>query len=1042
MSTASIADHVKNAGSGFVGEQPDLRQIMKRVTPLLPTQGPIEVFVYLNPLEAFEGMPFHDGVLAAQRVYGGNPYFPESKYRELLTAGRITTADLEAVLREELGEQDDDRIDALGTRLQLRMAMLRHPLHVGPDAELKWVVAETDALDRFRHEVPVRVRERTLADTREWFTERLTGAAEDPSCSDEQFRELTDDMFSRYGRRLSRWRERRWEAVSLQLLWRVCRQGVEDVSAGHPPQERLLTPREILLKATGEDINRYVHDVLIRLCGAFLDQGYADWKMPHRDRGLYHAFLSLYSQHRSVPEQWTRDLRDELLTLQRENTSAEESIEESLDILGVAAADREEFITQTLLSLRGWAGMIWQLENAPGWVVRPAPKGSIVDYLAIQLILERQAIAYIGREVLGVSGPISRVVAEAAALIPEPRPLNVERRAFLLFQVGQMLGWQPRVLLSLTRQQWAQLVSEFENFSALERRRVFHEAYERRYRVAALDAFEIHSRRRRRLREKSTADTFQPPTFQIMTCIDDREESFRRHIEEVAPECETFAAAGFFAVAMNYKGATDSFYKPLCPVVIDPVHYVQEDVGYTFEGMHHSRAQLRNRLGWATYLFHTRSRTFIGGVFTGIAGSLATVPLVARVLFPHLTSRIRSRVGALLKPPPVTRLQLLRHQETPGPNNGHVGYTLQEMAGIVERLLQDIGLIETEKFSRLFVVCGHGSSSLNNPHESAYCCGACAGKRGGPNARAFAEMANDWRVRAMLDERGLHIPEDTVFVGAYHNTCDDSVVYYDLDRLPASHRTDFEVARTAIDDARRRNAHERCRRFVSAPLTLTADEALRHVESRSQDLAQVRPEYDHATNALCIVGRREWTRGLFLDRRAFLSSYDPGQDDEQSSILLRILAAAIPVCSGINLQFYFSTVDNVRYGAGSKLPHNLASLLGVMEGSSSDLRTGVYAQVTEIHEPLRLLFVIETTTQAMLSIMDRNAVIGRLCRGGWVQLAVIDAETSTIELFRNGRFEPYEASTDQLGEAVSSLECYAGSRGHLRFQSIEETEVE
>ena len=90
---------------------------------------------------------------------------------------------------------------------------------------------------------------------------------------------------------------------------------------------------------------------------------------------------------------------------------------------------------------------------------------------------------------------------------------------------------------------------------------------------------------------------------------------------------------------------------------------------------------------------------------------------------------------------------------------------------------QDMGLTKTEQFSRLFIVCGHGSSSINNPHESAYCCGACAGKRGGPNARAFAHMANDWRVRAELATRGLKIPDDTTFLGAYHDTTSDSVVF-------------------------------------------------------------------------------------------------------------------------------------------------------------------------------------------------------------------------------------------------------------------------
>jgi uncharacterized protein YbcC (UPF0753/DUF2309 family) len=281
------------------------------------------------------------------------------------------------------------------------------------------------------------------------------------------------------------------------------------------------------------------------------------------------------------------------------------------------------------------------------------------------------------------------------------------------------------------------------------------------------------------------------------------------------------------------------------------------------------------------------------------------------------------------------------------------------------------------------------------------------------------------------------LPDETAFVGAYHNTCDESVTYYDLDRLPASHRAEVTAARQIIDRARERNAHERCRRFHSAPLTISTEGALRHVEGRAEDLAQVRPEFGHATNAFTYVGRRERVRGLYLDRRAFQSSYDPHQDDDQHTILARILAAVVPVCGGISLEYYFSFVDSVGWGCGTKLPHNLTALLGVMDGHVSDLRTGLPWQMVEIHEPVRQLFIIESTPEALLGIMARNEGIRKLCGHDWVKLAVLDPDSDRIQFFRNGRFEPYEVSATELPVARSSVDWYRGWRDHLTIAEID-----
>ncbi len=188
---------------------------------------------------------------------------------------------------------------------------------------------------------------------------------------------------------------------------------------------------------------------------------------------------------------------------------------------------------------------------------------------------------------------------------------------------------------------------------------------------------------------------------------------------------------------------------------------------------------------------------------------------------------------------------------------------------------------------------------------------------------------------------------------------------------------------------------------------------------------------------MCFVGRRERVRGLYLDRRSFLHSYDPTQDDHDHSILARILGAVVPVCAGINLQYFFSYIDSVGWGSGTKLPHNVTSLLGVMDGASSDLRCGLPWQGVEIHEPMRLLLVIESTPAAMEAIMAGNEVIGRILRNGWAQLALLNPENSQILLYRHGAFDVYEPEAQELPSTGSSLEWYRNLREHLGFAAIE-----
>jgi len=1020
-----------------------LRRAVQDAAHLLPAQGPITVFIHHNTLHAFEDLPFAEAVKRAAKTFGCQPYLGEDRYREELARGRIRFVSLEGVLKEDLGASAGEKVADLSTRLDLRRAMLQYPLRFGPTEELLWFIAETDALRRVRPDASAAVRGRLIAETRHWVMRDLrTGVGHacraapqgspPASCSPDFF-----TLLERFGEsRIETWNDDVWEAFTLQALWRVCEHGAS--VAGPGPVLRsvpgsasgMIDPgyqrhRDLLLQATGADADLLVHDVLIRFCAAFLDQGLAHWQLPRRDEGFGRAFCALYSQPIGPPYGWLRGLRDHLRRLGNGTIGALESIRGSLEALGVAEAEWDDFLAATMLALRGWAGMIRFLEERGDRAVHPVADGSLFEFLAIRLVLDRLALAHTAREHFGYTGPLAALREELRRRVAPPRPPTDVQRAFLVFQLAQLLGWTPEELFRLSGPDWGDLVGEIEAFSAIERRRIFHLAYERRFYARTLDAITLHA-----------APPDEPaPAFQAIFCIDEREESFRRHIEELAPNAATFGAAGFFSLPMYYRGVNDAHFVPLCPAMVRPAHWVVEEVADDWEEVHERGSRTRRALGIVTHQVHIGSRTFaLGALLSAAVGVFASVPLVARTLRPRLTAKVRKALARFVHASPTTRLRIERIQPTAAPDGAGLGYTLDELADAAEQLLREIGL--TSSFAPLVLVFGHGSTSMNNPHESAHDCGACGGAAGGPNARAIAQALNHPRVRERLKARGLLVPPGTVFVGGMHNTSSEAVSYFDLDRMPASHREGFESVREVIERAGDRDAHERCRRFLSAPLTLSYAAARQHVEARAEDLAQVRPEWGHATNAVCIVGRRRRTRGLFLDRRAFLSSYDPDRDDVEGTILAGILRAVIPVCAGISLEYYFSVVDNIGFGCGTKLPHNIAALLGVMDGAASDLRTGLPWQMVEIHEPVRILFVVEARPETLFRIMEREPAIGRLVRNEWVRLAALDPDSPTVRVYRNGAFHAFEPRVDRLPRAASSVEWYRGWRDHLEFAEI------
>ncbi len=1011
---------------------------ISQLAELLPLQGPITAFAFLNPLQGMEDRPFVDALRDVSSVYGCEPFLQESRYRNKMQRGRITVDELREVLMEEPENHMDTLIGGLVRRIELRLSMLQHPVTPANENELRWMIAESDALRRFRSGMSHESRDRLLEETQHWIMRdlRQSRASTEASSSNlsascpEQFQSIVQDVITQFGRNsIENWSDSTWEQACLTLIWKLSLCRLKSTPAPAPPVHREVRHRDLLLDVTSEDTDLLVHPVLVRFCAAFLDQGYSQWPLPDREAGFLKCFSALFQAGVAGTARWMKSLASELHRLQSKELSALDSIEESLRILGVQPEERKEFLRNTLLALRGWAGMIWQTETRPDRVYRYSSPGTLNEFLAVRLILDRLAAAHVAKNTIGFDGKLSDLRPLLRQSLHESNGKSTdEQRAFLILQLAQIHGWCPRMLAQMTEEKWAELIREVDAFSDFERRRIFHFAFERQLLHRALDAVSI----------RAAQPLIKPaqPQLQIVTCIDAREESFRRHLEEVAPDVETFGNAGFFCVPMYYRGAGEATFTALCPVVIKPQNWIVEDVVYALEESHRQRAAARKLIGTASHRFDFGTRSSVSGAFlTAIVGPLATVPLLGRILFPRFAAQMHKTARRFVAPPAITRLRLEREEGTPaGPNEDGIGFTLTEMVNMSERSLRDIGL--TSNFARMVMFLGHGSNCLNNPHESAYHCGACSGSAGGPNARALAAMLNDVRVRRKLKERGLEIPDETYFVGGLHNTASEEITFFDLELLPTSHVRSLRLARDVFSRVAERNAHERCRRFESARLDLTGPEALLHVQERAEDLAQTRPEYGNCTNAMCFVGRRSRVRGLYLDRRSFLMSYDKSQDNEKNMILARILGAVIPVCEGINLLYTLSAIDSRGWGSGTKLPHNVTSLLGVMDGAASDLRPGLPWQGVDIHEPVRLLFVIESTPEAMIQIMNENPNVGRICRNGWAQLAVLDPNSNRIQRFVNGRFEDYTPIAQELQSTESSLEWYRGWRDHLPFGLI------
>lgn len=521
---------------------------------------------------------------------------------------------------------------------------------------------------------------------------------------------------------------------------------------------------------------------------------------------------------------------------------------------------------------------------------------------------------------------------------------------------------QTRSLWRLQQHQGAQLLALHRKAQALPQ--LWQRALERDYQQDLAQ----------RLGARPAADD-APPVLQAVFCIDVRSEVIRRHLEAQHPGIHTLGCAGFFGLPIAYRPTGTDFSRPQLPGLLAPAIEVtgSADAG-SCAAAHNRRARIAE----------------LGDAPPAMFGVVEALGLVRLGALLRETLRPRPHAPPVAGPPAEVDWQLSR--------NGSA-LSVAEQAELAAGVLRTMGL--TRDFAPTVLLVGHGSPTRNNPHAAGLNCGACGGQSGDINARVLAALLNDVEVRRELAAAGIEIADETRFVAALHDTVTDEI-----------HCLDAAAPDDALADWLAR-AGEAARAERAARFSLSQPEPslLASAQSRSRDWSQVRPEWGLAGCAAFIIAPRARTRGLDLEGRTFLHDYH-WQADSDGSALELLLTAPMVVTHWISMQYYASVTDNLKYGSGNKVLHNVVGgNLGVFEGNGGDLRIGLPLQSVHdgkdwVHEPLRLSVFVAAPRESLAEVVARHDDVRQLVDNEWLYLFRLDDDGHTIERLRHGHWAP------------------------------------
>ena len=474
----------------------------------------------------------------------------------------------------------------------------------------------------------------------------------------------------------------------------------------------------------------------------------------------------------------------------------------------------------------------------------------------------------------------------------------------------------------------------------------------------------------------------KPALVQMVFCIDTRSELIRRHIEAKG-DYETFGYAGFFGIATDYQDSLTGLVRKSCPPILESAFLITETASPGEASQFNLYQRKKGYKIFFTFLLQ-RLKNMLPSAFGYVegAGFFYGCKLVWRSLFPAYSVNTEFYNSDDFER--ICEPEIHPNKEH---DNGIETISMDEKVAIVKSAFEMLGW---NKFSLLIIFAGHASRSANNPFGSSLDCGACAASPGRHNARMLAKLANQLDVRVVLKEKyDFDIPSETFFIGAEHNTTTDEVVLFDS-QAPESHRFLIGSVKADLFDIQKSAIAER--------LGLKKD-ALKEAYKKVGNWAETRPEWGLARNASLIVAPRSLTKDIDLESRCFLHSYD-WKLDEQGSSLESIMQGPMVVTQWINNHYYFSTVDNDKFGSGSKITQNVTGRFGVVQGNGGDLKIGLPLQSVNIfdkemfHQPLRLSVIIQAPLKRIEEILLKNEKLKSLVDNEWIYLLAIDPAVS------------------------------------------------